>query len=204
MHEGIPILNYHVPKAFVHEDGKLQRHDASRSCAARIRRRRAGARWCPPASRTPSSNATRCWWRWARRTPSPGSSATAASPSTSGACRSSTRTPSSPRVPERVLRRRCGLRPEEHHHRRGARPRGGGVDRPPAARRGRRVAAGADDQPDVAEDGHPRVELRQRHLATTCATRCPGPRPRRRWPASGSRSNWASTPPRPSRRPSAA
>jgi formate dehydrogenase (NADP+) beta subunit len=24
MHEGIPIINYHVPKAFVHEDGKLQ------------------------------------------------------------------------------------------------------------------------------------------------------------------------------------
>jgi formate dehydrogenase beta subunit len=24
MHEGIPILNYHVPKAFVHQDGKLQ------------------------------------------------------------------------------------------------------------------------------------------------------------------------------------
>ena len=27
--------------------------------------------------------------------------------------------------------------------------------------------------------------------ATTCATRCPGPRPRRRWPASRSRSSWA-------------
>ena len=24
MHEGIPIINYHVPKAFVHEDGRLQ------------------------------------------------------------------------------------------------------------------------------------------------------------------------------------
>jgi formate dehydrogenase beta subunit len=24
MHEGIPIINYHVPKAFVHQDGKLQ------------------------------------------------------------------------------------------------------------------------------------------------------------------------------------
>jgi formate dehydrogenase (NADP+) beta subunit len=24
MHEGIPIINYHVPKAFVHEDGKLR------------------------------------------------------------------------------------------------------------------------------------------------------------------------------------
>src|SRR5213079_2568159 len=23
MHEGIPIINYHVPKAFIHEDGRL-------------------------------------------------------------------------------------------------------------------------------------------------------------------------------------
>jgi formate dehydrogenase beta subunit len=42
--------------------------------------------WCPPASPRRTSNATRCWWRWARRTPFPGSSATAASASTSGAC----------------------------------------------------------------------------------------------------------------------
>jgi formate dehydrogenase beta subunit len=39
-------------------------------------------------------------------------------------------------------------------------------------------APAAHDQPDVPEDGHPRVELRQRHLATTCASRCPGPRPK--------------------------
>ena len=30
MHEGIPILNYHVPKAFLHENGQADRHDASR------------------------------------------------------------------------------------------------------------------------------------------------------------------------------
>ena len=77
---------------------QADRHDASRSCA-RSTTTRAAARWCPPASRTSSSNATTCWSRSARRTPSPGSSATAASTSTSGACRCSTRTPSSPRVP---------------------------------------------------------------------------------------------------------
>ena len=66
------------------------------------------------------------------------------------------------------------------------------------------AAPAAAREPDVAEDGHPRVELPQRALATTRASRCRGPRPRRRWPASRSRSNWASTPPPPSRRPSAA
>ena len=62
-----PSSTYHVPKAFVHEGGKLHGHDASRS-SRRCTTTRAGASWCPPASRTPSSNATRCWWRWARRT----------------------------------------------------------------------------------------------------------------------------------------
>jgi formate dehydrogenase beta subunit len=42
--------------------------------------------------------------------------------------------------------------------------RGGGLDRPPAERRGHRRPAGTDDQPGVAEDGHPRLALRQRHL----------------------------------------
>ena len=31
MHEGIPILNYLVPKAFVHENGKLTAHDVRES-----------------------------------------------------------------------------------------------------------------------------------------------------------------------------
>ena len=86
MHEGIPIINYHVPKAFVHEDGRLQGMTL-RDRQGGLRRARAGASWCPPASPMPSSNATRCWSRWARRTRFRGSSATAASPSTSGACR---------------------------------------------------------------------------------------------------------------------
>ena len=39
--------------------------------------------------------------------------------------------------------------------------------------------------PVVAEDGHPRVELRQRCLQRRRASqRCPGRRPKRRWPAS--------------------
>ena len=88
MHEGIPIINFHVPKAFVHDNGKLTGMTL-REGRGRVRRqgparagadRRAGRR---------SSNATTCWWRSDRRTPSRGSSATSASTSTSGACRSS-------------------------------------------------------------------------------------------------------------------
>ena len=177
-----------------------------------LRDRRGGVRRQGPAqpgahrrARRRSSPATRCWSRSARRTPSRGSSATAASRSTNGACRCWTPDTFQSTRAERVLRRRRGLRPEEHHHRGGARPRGGGVDRPAAARRGRRRSGPPPmTQPDVAEDGHPRVELRQRRVATTCASRCRGPRPRRRWPASRSRSNWASTPPPPSRKRSAA
>ena len=68
--------------------------------------------------------------------------------------------------PERLLRRRRGLRPEEHHLGRRARPRGGDLDRPhlPAARR-RASARRRMVTLDQPEDGHPRVELRQRHLA---------------------------------------
>jgi NAD-dependent dihydropyrimidine dehydrogenase PreA subunit len=55
---------------------------------------------------------------------------------------------------EGVLRRRRGLRPQEHHHGRGARPRGGGVDRPLLQRRGRGDERDrAAGQPDVQKMG---------------------------------------------------
>ena len=99
MHEGIPILNFLVPKAFTHEDGKLtgvlfEKVDGGSTTT------RAAASWCRPASPTCTSNATTCWSPSARRTPSPGSSATSASSSTSGACRWSTRSPCSRRCPK--------------------------------------------------------------------------------------------------------
>jgi formate dehydrogenase beta subunit len=58
MHEGIPILNYHVPKAFVHEGGKLvgMRFEIVKACTTT----RAGAAWCPPANPMRCSPATRC------------------------------------------------------------------------------------------------------------------------------------------------
>ena len=90
MHEGIPILNFLVPKAFTHDNGKLTGMTFE-IVKASLRRARAAATWCRPASPTCSSSATTCWWRSARKTPSPGSSATAASSSTNGACPSSTR-----------------------------------------------------------------------------------------------------------------
>ncbi len=59
MHEGIPILNYLVPKTFVHENGTLDRHDV-REGARRTRCERPPHAACRPASRTNSSRATRC------------------------------------------------------------------------------------------------------------------------------------------------
>ena len=74
----------------------------------------------------------------------------------------------------RLLRRRRRVRAEEHHLGRRARPRGGGLDRQAPARRGRHAAPAPGVDADLAEDGHPRVELRQRHHRPTCATRCRG------------------------------
>jgi formate dehydrogenase beta subunit len=57
-HEGIPILNYHVPKAFLHAAALTgMRFEIVRSGDTTPR---AGAAWCPPASPTWSFPATRC------------------------------------------------------------------------------------------------------------------------------------------------
>ena len=89
-HEGIPIHNFLVPKAITHDGGKLT-GVMFEKVAAQTRREGPAATRCPPASRMSTSRATTCWWRSARRTRSPGSSATSASSSTNGACPSSTR-----------------------------------------------------------------------------------------------------------------
>ena len=72
----------------------------------------------------------------------------------------------------RVLRRRRGARAEEHHLGGRARPRRGDLDRPAVPRRGPGQASAAVDDAHLAEDGHPRVELRQRDRAGA-----PVPRP---------------------------
>ena len=65
---------------------------------------------------------------------------------------------------EGVLRRRRRVRPEEHHLGGGARPRRRALDPQDAVRRGHHRTAAARGECLLAEDGHPRVELRQRHL----------------------------------------
>ena len=94
---------------------------------------------------------------------------------------------------ERVLRRRRGVRPEEHHLGGRARPRRGDLDRQVPARRGRQRAPAARRDARLAEDGHPRVELRQRRSRPTCATRCRGATSTSRCATSRSRSSSAST-----------
>ncbi len=58
MHEGIPILNYLVPKAFLHDNGKLTGMTFEKVAA--IHDERAAASSCRPASRTSASTATKC------------------------------------------------------------------------------------------------------------------------------------------------
>ena len=98
MHEGIPIINYHVPKAFVHEDGKLigmrfeiveAVYDAKgRRTPGAHRRARSVRRVRRVLVAVGQENA----FPWIERD--------AASSSTSGACRCWTRRPSSPAVPQ--------------------------------------------------------------------------------------------------------
>ena len=61
-----------------------------------------------------------------------------------------------------VLRRRCRLRAEEHHLGGRARPPGRHFHPPSLPGRGGERAAGAGHQPAEPQDGHARVELRQR------------------------------------------
>ena len=134
MHEGIPIINYHVPKAFVHEDGQLHGHDASRSCEAVYDDK--GRRKLVPTGEPDAffecdevlvavgqENA----FPWIERDSGIDFDEWGL-PVLDKDTFQSTRA-------ERLLRRRRGVRAQEHHHGGGPRPRGGGVDRPPAARR---------------------------------------------------------------------
>ena len=171
MHEGIPILNFLVPKSFTPRRRQADRRDCSRRCAP-SRRRRAAASWCRPASPTCTSSATTCWSRSARRTRSRGSSATSASSSTSGACRSSTRSTMQSTLPNVFFGGDAAFGPKNiiwavaHGHEAAI-----SIDKLCHGEDSARAPAAARE-PRVAEDGHPRVELRQRDHAGRRATRC--------------------------------
>ena len=146
MHEGIPIHNFLVPKEFTHDAGKLTgvtfekvtpRIDDERAARARADRR---ARRC-------TFPATTCWSRSGRKTHFPGSSATSASSSTGTGCRCSTRATMAVDPRRRLLRRRLGVRPEEHHLGGRAWARGGDLDRPAVPRRGLARATAAAREP---------------------------------------------------------
>ena len=157
MHEGIPIHNYLVPKEFTHENGKLtgvtfEKVKAEYDAKGRRKLVNAGE----PDQHFPCDDVLVAV---GQRT-FPGSSATPASSSTTGAL-VSTKKPFVEQ-PESVFRRRRGLRPEEHHLGGGARPRGRGLDRQDAQRRGHHRPPAAGGRADEPEDGHPRMVLRQR------------------------------------------
>jgi hypothetical protein len=57
-HEGIPIINFHVPKTFEHHNGKLL--GMTFEVVRAVYDDKGGAAWYPPASRMCWSNATRC------------------------------------------------------------------------------------------------------------------------------------------------
>jgi formate dehydrogenase beta subunit len=97
MHEGIPIINFHVPKAFVHDQGQLTGMSFE---VVRAEYDDKGRRTLVPTGEPDAFfECDEVLVAVGQETPSRGSSATAASPSTSGACRRWTRTPSSPPCP---------------------------------------------------------------------------------------------------------
>ena len=116
MHEGVKILNFLVPKAFLHEGGRLTGM-AFEKVTRPIR--------CPgpaPArsdrrARRCLSNATTCWSRSARRTLFPGSRRDAASNSAVTACRRSMPLTFRSSLPKVFFGGDAAFGPEEHHHR---------------------------------------------------------------------------------------
>ena len=172
MHEGIPILNYLVPKAFMHEDGKLTGMIFEK-VRRRARRRRAGASSCRPASPTQLFACDDVLVAVGQENAFPWIERDIGLEFDSGACRWSTRSRSSRRRPDVFFGGDAAFGPKNiiwavaHGHEAAI-----SIDKL-LPRRGRR-ASGPPPRVNlvVAEDGHPRVELRQRHLARERATRC--------------------------------
>ena len=163
MHEDIPIFNYLVPKEFTHENGKLTGVTFEKVKAVRdAKGRRDLVPTGEPDQHFPCDDVLVAVGQenafpWIERD-----------------CGIEFDKWNMPKVDPRdhgfhasqsVLRRRRRIRTEEHHLGGGARPRGGDLDRQVLPRRGRQRAAAAADERQQPEDGHPRVELRQRDHA---------------------------------------
>ena len=170
MHEGIPILNFLVPKSFTHENGKL-----TGMCSRKSKRKydAKGRRELVPTGEPDvhfecddvlvavgQENA----FPWIERDIGIEFDK-CGMPVVDKVTFQSTHA-------ECLLRRRRRVRPEEHHLGGRARPRRRDLDRQVLPGRGRARAPAAVVNLDVAEDGHPRVELRQRDLQRRSATRC--------------------------------
>ena len=121
MHEGIPILNYLVPKAFVHESGKLTGMTL-REGRGGLRRRRAAAAWCPPASPTQCFECDDVLVAVGQENAFPWIERDCGIEFDQWGMPVLDETTLQSTLPERVLRRRRGLRPEEHHLGGGPRP----------------------------------------------------------------------------------
>ena len=170
MHEGIPILNYLVPKEFIHENGKLtgmmfEKVKAEYDAKGRRKLVPTGEPdqhfECDDVLVAVGQENAFPWIerdvgiefdKWDM-------------PKVDEMTMASTK-------PKVFFGGDAAFGPEEHHLGGRARPRGGDLDRQDAQRRGHRRPAAAGGRPDEPEDGHPRVELRQRHRSSTSATRC--------------------------------
>ncbi len=163
MHEGIPIHNYLVPKEFTHENGKLtgitfEKVKAEYDAKGRRKLVPAGE----PDQHFPCDDVLVAvgqenafpvdrarfgieFDQWDM-------------PKVDATTMASTQ-------PESLLRRRRGLRPEEHHLGGRARPRGRRLDRQDAQWRRHHRPPAAGGRGDEPENGHPRMVLRQRDRA---------------------------------------
>ena len=162
MHEGIPILNFLVPKAFMHENGKLtgvlfEKVKAEYDDKGRRNLVPTGEPdqhfECDDVLVAVGQENAFPWIerdigiefdKWDMPKVDPKTMALD--------------------QPEGVLRRRRRFRPEEHHLGGGARPRRRGLDRQAAVTARTSTSARCPTvEARQPEDGHPRVELRQRH-----------------------------------------
>ncbi len=151
--EGIPIYNYLVPKAFTHENGKLtgvrfEKVKAELDAKGRRKLVPAGE----PDQHFPCDDVLVAVGQenafpWIERDIGIAFDEWGM-PKVSEITKQST-------AAESLLRRRRGVRPEEHHLGRGAWPRRGGVHRQVSRRREHRGTARSADQPRQPENGHP-------------------------------------------------